>query len=87
MGKNEKERRVYSKEFKAEAVALAEKKEKPISRIARDLGVNENMLRRWIQQTRQTAQGGLPPFPGHGRPRDEELARLRKENRVLREAV
>jgi transposase-like protein len=27
MGKNDKERRVYSKEFKAEAVALAEKKE------------------------------------------------------------
>jgi transposase len=65
---------------------LAEKREKPISQTARDLGVNENMLRRWIRQTRQTAHGGLPPFPGHGRPRDEELARLRKENRVLREA-
>jgi transposase len=52
MGKNDKERRVYSKEFKAEAAALAEKKEKPISRIARDLGINENMLRRWIQQAR-----------------------------------
>jgi transposase-like protein len=29
---------------------------------------------------------GLPPFSGHGRPRDEELARLRKENKALREA-
>ncbi|MDR2101832.1 MAG: hypothetical protein LBP43_04610 [Treponema sp.] len=29
---------------------------------------------------------GLPPFPGHGRPRDEELARLRKETKALREA-
>jgi transposase len=86
MGKNEKERRVYSKEFKAEAVALAEKREKPISRIAVDLGINENMLRRWIQQSRQAAQGGLPPFPGHGRPRDVELARLRMEVKTLREA-
>jgi transposase len=81
MGKNDKERRVYSKEFKAEAVALAEKREKPISQIAVDLGINENMLRRWIQQSRQAAQGGFPPFPGHGRPRDEELAGCGRKTR------
>jgi transposase-like protein len=46
MGKKGKERRNYSREFKAEAVALAEKREKPISQIARDLGVNESVLRR-----------------------------------------
>jgi transposase-like protein len=86
MGKKNKERRVYTKEFKAEAVGLAEKREKPVSRIAEDLGVNENMLRRWIQQARETAGTGVPPFPGHGRPRDAELARLRKENKSLREA-
>jgi transposase-like protein len=40
-GKNIKERRNYSKEFKAEAVALAGKKEKPVSRIALDLGTKE----------------------------------------------
>jgi transposase-like protein len=45
MGNNSKERRNYSSEFKAEAVALAEKHEKPISRIAADLGINQNMLR------------------------------------------
>ncbi|MFP3090043.1 transposase [Treponema sp. TIM-1] len=46
MGKNDQEQRVYPREFKAEAVALAEKHEKPVSRIAADLGINENMLRR-----------------------------------------
>jgi transposase-like protein len=86
MGKKGTERRNYSKEFKAEAVALAEKREQPISRIAMDLGVNESVLRRWMQQTREAAVGGLPPFPGQGRPRDQELARLRKENKFLREA-
>jgi transposase-like protein len=86
MGKKGTERRNYSKEFKAEAAALAEKREKPISQIAEDLGVNESVLRRWMQQAREAARGGLPPFPGHGRPRDEELARLRKENKALREA-
>jgi transposase-like protein len=44
MGKKGTERRVYTKEFKAEAVALAEKREKPVSQIASDLGINENML-------------------------------------------
>jgi transposase len=83
--KDEKERRVYSKDFKAEAAALAEKKEKPISRIALDLGINENM-RRWMQQAREAAQGGLPAFFGQGRPQEEELTRLQKEVKVLREA-
>jgi len=86
MGKKVTERRVYTKEFKAEAVALAEKKEKPVSRIAADLGINENMLRRWMQASRESAVSGLQAFPGHGRPKDAELARLRKENKVLREA-
>jgi transposase len=86
MGKKGTERRNYSKEFKAEAAALAEKREKPISQIANDLGVNESVLRRWMQQAREAEQGGLPPFPGHGRPRDEELTRLRKEVKALRKA-
>ena len=86
MGKQDKERRVYTKEFKAEVVALAGKHEKPVRQIALDLGINENQLYRWIQQAREAAGTGLPPFPGHGRPRDEELGRLRKEVKALREA-
>jgi transposase-like protein len=36
MGRQAKERRVYPKEFKAEAAALAEKHEKPVRQIAVD---------------------------------------------------
>jgi transposase len=86
MEKKDKERRVYTREFKAEAVALAEKHEKPVRLIAADLGINENILRRWMQQARDSGGTGLPPFPGRGRPRDGELARLRKETKALREA-
>jgi transposase len=85
MGKKSLDRRIYTGEFKAEAVALAEKKEKPASQIAKDLGINDGMLYRWMQQARG-AGNGIKAFPGHGRPRDEELARLRKENKSLREA-
>jgi transposase len=86
VGKKGTVRRVYTKEFKAEAVALAEKREKSVSQIASDLGLNGNVLRRWMQQMREAAGTGLPVFPGRGRPRDEELSRLRKEVKSLREA-
>ena len=81
-----KERRQYTQEFKTEAVALAEKKEKPISQVAKDLGLNENVLRRWITQTRKAEGTNIRVFPGHGRARDTELIRLRKENKALRNA-
>jgi len=86
MAKKATVRRVYTTEFKTEAVALAEKREKPVSQIAKDLGLNENVLRRWMQRARETTGTTAKPFPGHGRPRDEELARLRKENKMLRQA-
>ena len=43
-GKQDKERRVYTKDFKAAAAALAQKREKPVSQIARDLGINGSQL-------------------------------------------
>jgi transposase len=86
MRKQDKGRRVYPQEFKTEAVALADKREKPISQIAADLGINESVLRRWMQQAREAPGSGLKAFPGHGRPRDEELTRLRKEVKALRMA-
>jgi transposase len=91
MGTNDKERRVYPKEFKAEAVALARKHGKPVRQVAADLGINGNMPHRWIRQAREAGATGQAPFPGHGGPRDEEdlrsaLARLRKEVKAPREA-
>jgi transposase InsO family protein len=77
-GKKDAARWNYSKEFKAEAAA--EKREKPLSRTAVDLGVDGSLPRRWMRKAREASQGGSPPFPGHGRPRDEETARLMREN-------
>jgi transposase-like protein len=50
------------------------------------LGVDESVLRRRMRQAREASLGGSPPFPGHGRPRDGESARLRKENKAPPEA-
>ena len=65
---------------------MAEKKEKPISQVAKDLGLNENVLRHWITQTREAEGTNVRVFLGHGWARDTELIRLRKEVKALKEA-
>ena len=75
-------RKRYTQEFKTEAVQLAEQSDKPLSQIAQDLGINANMLGRWRQEFRE---GKKTAFPGQGHPRDEEIARLKKELRQVKQ--
>ena len=76
-------RRKYTPEYKQEAVLLAQKSDIPIAQVARNLGINDNVLRRWIKEY---TDPGKKPFPGHGSPRDEEMARLKKElQQVIKE--
>lgn len=66
MGKQDKARRVYTTEFKAEVVAPAGKHEKPVRQIAPDVGIHENRLYRWMQRAREAAGTGVPPSPDTG---------------------
>jgi transposase len=77
-------RKVYTREFKAEAIRLASQTGQTLSQVARDLGINENTLWRWRKQLKDDPQNA---FPGKGRlkPQDEELRRLRRENQILRQ--
>ncbi|NCB58236.1 MAG: hypothetical protein EOM46_12210 [Gammaproteobacteria bacterium] len=47
---HENTRRKYPAEFKQEAVALVQQSSQSISQIASSLGINENILRRWIKK-------------------------------------
>jgi transposase len=73
----------YTKEFKEEAVHLAEKSGNK-SQVARDLGIHISLLGRW---KRELLEGGKTAFPGNGKPRDEEIIQLKKENNRLKEEV
>lgn len=75
-------RRQYSSEFKREAVQLVTQSGLSIAQVARDLGLNDNMVSRWKKEAEQNGQRA---FPGQGHPQDEELSRLRRENEVLRQ--
>ena len=66
-------------EFRRRAVELARSREKPIAQIAKDLGVAESGLRRWMKQA------DIDDGKQEGLTSDEraELVKLRREERVL----
>jgi transposase-like protein len=61
-----KERRVYTKEFKAEVVALAGKHEKPVRHLALDLGINENICTGGYSRHEKWQEPDCRPFPDTG---------------------
>ncbi|AEF82559.1 transposase [Leadbettera azotonutricia] len=79
------EKRTFTKEFKERAVELALKAERKQSEIAAGLGIDGNTLSRWKREAREAEGGTLKAFPGKGKARDEEVARLKRENEDLRE--
>ncbi len=75
-------RKVYSREFKVQAVELLNTSGKPGHQIEDELGIGGGVLYRWRQQLEEE---GVLAFPGNGKERDKELAELRKENAEPRE--
>ena len=75
-------RRSFSEEFKAGAVRLVLEEGKTVGAAARDLDLTESSLRNWVEQARADRTQGRTGLTTAER---EELARLRKENRVLQE--
>ena len=69
-------RKRYSPEYKRELVELVRRSQSSCRQIALEVGVNPNMLTRWV---READAGGGKAFPGGGMPRDEEMARLKRE--------
>ena len=72
----------YPPEFRAEAVRLVRSGEPTAEQLARDLGCSAQAIRNWVRQTDLDAGHRHDGLTTAER---EELARLRRENRVLRE--
>ena len=82
-----KERRVYTAEFKQEAVRLCEQPGASVVQIATELGISDHSLYKWRRRARER---GELAFPGNGKvaltAEQQENLRLRKElERVTQE--
>ena len=80
-----RKRKIYSRDFKIEAVRLITDKGYSIAEASRNLGIDYSVLRRWKQQFENDPNDA---FPGKGKlkPQDEELRQLkRKLERVTQE--
>jgi transposase len=86
-------RRSYSREFKEDAVRLAEEPGRSGHQVALELGISPSVLNRW---RKQLESNGAEAFPGKGRlsaPDEEvrrlsrELARVTEEREILKKAL
>ena len=76
-------RRRFSAEFKRQALRRAAEPGMTDALLCEELGVSTRQLRRWKDAVKE--HGEQDAFPGHGKSRDEELTRLKRENAKLRE--
>ena len=84
MGKKPRRRRSFTPEFKAEIIGLCQQGDRSAGQVARDFDLTETAVREWVKQAERdsgTREDGLASTER------QELARLRRENRQLREDV
>lgn len=79
-----KVRKVYTQQFKEEALQLLETSGRSANQLEKELGIGKGCLARWKQEL---AAKGEQAFPGHGRlPADQQrLRQLERENEILRQ--
>lgn len=76
-------RKRYSAEFKRQALRRANEPGVTDVLVCEELGVSARQLRRWREAVQE--HGEENAFPGHGRARDQEMARLRRELKKVTE--
>ncbi|WP_422768991.1 transposase [Plantactinospora sp. WMMC1484] len=85
MGKKPRRpRRAFTPEFKAEIVEVCRRGDRTVGQVAKDFDLTETAVRDWVKQADLDAGARTDGLTSAER---EELARLRQENRRLREDV
>ena len=81
-------RRKFSDEFKADAVALVEESGGQIAKVAKELGIYDSSLGNWVRQARERAEGE-PTVEERPEIRElkRELERVTRERDILGKAT
>ena len=81
-----KQLRIYTKEFKTQAVQLATQPGMSVNQAAQDLGIPTQTLNTWVRHSKRTDR---PAFTGRGVPalteQEKRIKDLERENAVLRQ--
>jgi transposase len=84
-------KKVYSPEYREEAVKLVIETSRPVAVVARELGLQESTLGNWVSTYRREHAGDEPDLTVSERARLRELERetreLRMENEFLKKGV
>jgi transposase len=81
--KKPRPRRSFTPEFKTEIVVRCQMGDRTVAQVARDFDLSETAVRKWVNQA-EIDSGTRDGLTSDER---EELSRLRRENRQLREDV
>jgi len=74
-------KRVYTSEFRGEAVKMVLASSKPVAVVARELGINEGTLANWVNKHRHAHPGAEQPLDVSERSRLKELENEARELR------
>lgn len=78
--------KIFTREFKIEAVRLMETSGWPPTEIAMELGIRRNQLYKWKEQLAGESEKAFPDKRGRPRKEDQsEVVTLRQENARLKE--
>ena len=84
-------RRNFTPEYREEAVKMVIETSRPIARVAKELGINEDTLGNWVAAYRRDHAGEEPPLTVSERARLREAERenreLKMENEFLKKAA
>jgi transposase len=80
-----KNRRSFTPEYKDEAAKMVVELSRPIALVARELGLNEQTLRNWVNVYREAHAGEEPPLNISDRARLRELEKEVRELRLEKE--
>ena len=87
-------RKQYTKEFKLDAISLVLDQNHTPLEVSRSLGINANMLRRWIREYQADdagqafrGNGKLTPEPEEIRQLKAQIKQLKLEREILKEAT
>ena len=81
--------RPFPKEFRRDVVEVARKREAPVSQVAKDFGISESCLHRWLQlaDIEDGVREGSPTESAEMRELKKRNRLLEQENEILRRAA